>query len=158
MVSIHHPAEEVWSPTVLAKMIFFFFFYENARFERFTEFHWLSFYKQFHSRDCSHNDLDCTPLRWLQSAINREIPRQMYSATPETLTLMSSTISREKTELGRMNKRSFWFNGEGVFCFNALVPVPYVLSDDRSVGSILKFLRRHENRSGHAHSILQKEI
>lgn len=70
---------------------------------------------------------------------------------------MNSTISSEKTEFDRMNKWSLWFNDE-VFCFNAFVPMPYVLLDDRSVRSILKFLRRYENRLGHAHSMLQKEI
>lgn len=46
---------------------------------------------------------------------------------------------------------------DGVFYFNAVVPVPYPIPDDGPVGKMLKALNRHPNRPGHVHFMFQKE-
>lgn len=40
---------------------------------------------------------------------------------------------------------------DGIFFFNAIVPVPYPIPDDGPVGAMLRMLGRHPNRPGHVH-------
>jgi protocatechuate 3,4-dioxygenase beta subunit len=47
-------------------------------------------------------------------------------------------------------------NEDGIFFFNAVVPVPYPIPDDGPVGKMLKALNRHPNRPGHVHFMLEK--
>ncbi|KAI9374189.1 Intradiol ring-cleavage dioxygenase [Aspergillus egyptiacus] len=46
---------------------------------------------------------------------------------------------------------------QGMFWFNAIVPVPYPIPMDGPVGKMLKALGRHPNRPGHVHFMLDKE-
>ena len=46
---------------------------------------------------------------------------------------------------------------QGIFYFNAIVPVPYPIPDDGPVGAMLKVLNRHPNRPGHLHFMMQKK-
>lgn len=45
---------------------------------------------------------------------------------------------------------------DGIIYFNAIVPVPYPIPDDGPVGAMLNLLKRHPNRPGHVHFMLQK--
>lgn len=48
-------------------------------------------------------------------------------------------------------------DGEGLFYFTAVVPVPYPIPMDGPVGAMLRLLNRHPNRPGHIHFMLKKE-
>lgn len=45
---------------------------------------------------------------------------------------------------------------EGVFWFNAIVPVPYPIPHDGPVGQLLKLLKRHPWRPAHMHFMFEK--
>ncbi|KAL2842047.1 Intradiol ring-cleavage dioxygenase [Aspergillus pseudoustus] len=47
-------------------------------------------------------------------------------------------------------------DAEGMFFFQAIVPVPYPIPMDGPVGRMLKALGRHPNRPGHVHFMLDK--
>lgn len=47
-------------------------------------------------------------------------------------------------------------DGEGVFWFKAIVPVPYPIPHDGPVGQLLKKLRRHPYRPSHMHFMFEK--
>lgn len=46
---------------------------------------------------------------------------------------------------------------EGLFWFNAIVPVPYPIPHDGPVGQLLKLLKRHPWRPAHMHFMFEKE-
>lgn len=46
---------------------------------------------------------------------------------------------------------------DGIFFFNAIVPVPYPIPDDGPVGDMLKMLGRHPNRPGHVHFMIAQK-
>jgi len=46
---------------------------------------------------------------------------------------------------------------EGVFWFNAIVPVPYPIPHDGPVGQLLKLLKRHPWRPAHMHFMFEKK-
>ncbi|KAL3481099.1 Intradiol ring-cleavage dioxygenase [Aspergillus californicus] len=48
-------------------------------------------------------------------------------------------------------------NDDGLFWFNAIVPVPYPIPMDGPVGKMLTALGRHPNRPGHVHFMLDGE-
>ena len=48
-------------------------------------------------------------------------------------------------------------DGEGVFWFKAIVPVPYPIPHDGPVGKLLKMLKRHCFRPSHMHFMFEKE-
>jgi protocatechuate 3,4-dioxygenase beta subunit len=45
---------------------------------------------------------------------------------------------------------------DGLFYFQAIVPVPYPIPADGPVGSLLRVLGRHPNRPGHVHFMIAK--
>ncbi|KAL2833738.1 Intradiol ring-cleavage dioxygenase [Aspergillus cavernicola] len=48
-------------------------------------------------------------------------------------------------------------DGDGMFWFNAIVPVPYPIPMDGPVGKMLGALGRHPNRPGHVHFMLDRK-
>lgn len=46
-------------------------------------------------------------------------------------------------------------NADGIFYFTAVVPVPYPIPGDGPVGAMLKLLKRHPNRPGHVHFMIE---
>ena len=48
-------------------------------------------------------------------------------------------------------------DSEGLFWFNAIVPVPYPVPADGPVGKLLKQLKRHAFRPSHMHFMFEKE-
>lgn len=45
---------------------------------------------------------------------------------------------------------------DGIFWFNAIVPVPYPIPHDGPVGKLLKLLKRHPYRPSHMHFMFEK--
>ena len=48
-------------------------------------------------------------------------------------------------------------DGDGIFWFKAIVPVPYPIPHDGPVGKLLKVLGRHPMRPSHMHFMFEKE-
>lgn len=47
-------------------------------------------------------------------------------------------------------------DNDGIFWFNAIVPVPYPIPHDGPVGQLLKKLKRHPYRPSHMHFMFEK--